>query len=105
MAKEDEIWRIYKDVYKGRWIRVSVDGTQRIGILRDAKYDYISLYPCIIAETLELKGDDLELRLEKETPTMISMPIRTIEPISEEFVKKFLEKYPIRWDSNQLSLF
>jgi hypothetical protein len=105
MTNADKPWEIYTENYKDKWVRISVDGQTRIGILKSADYNLITLRPSVISETLILANDALELRLETETPMIISMPIRTIEPISEEFVKKFMEKYPIKWNDNQLSLF
>ena len=46
----------------------------------------------------------LELRIENSMPLVISMPIRVIEPVSENYVKTLLKRYLIKHDDNQLDL-
>lgn len=105
MAKGKEIWDIYNQLYKGKWVRISIDGQTRLGVMDEAKYEYISLLPSVIIENLSLEDKTLELRLEKDIPMIISMPIRTIEPISENFVRKFLKEYSTKNDNQEELLF
>ena len=105
MTKQDKPWELYEQLYKNKWVRVSVDGISIIGVLSKANYENITLQPFIQHETISINDKELELRLEKDIPIVISMPIKVISPINEGFVKEFLKRYPIKHDSNQEELF
>jgi hypothetical protein len=105
MASENKLWEVYKKYYLNRWVRIHKDGTTKHGVLRDATFDYIILQPSVVNETVSNEDKSLEIRLENDTPSIISMPVSVIEPLSEDYVRKSLKRYPIKSDDNQLSLF
>jgi len=102
--EKDKPWELYNKCYKDRWVRISTDGISRIGVLSESNYDYIILQPFLANETVSQEEKSLELRIENSIPLVISMPIRVIEPVSENYVKTLLKRYLIKHDDNQLDL-
>ena len=99
------IYNQYNENYQGNWVRVRTTPTNptAIGILQDADFESITLQPSLIDETLD--NNKLELRLQTEKPTIVSMPVDRVEPLNKSYVEELLKKYPVKHDDNQLELF
>ena len=101
----DPIKTKYKE-YFDKWVRIyGHNGSNKIGVLKDADSNWINLNPSLINESLGNDQKDWKYRLEHKLPTIMkSVLIETIEPLSDRFIKELLERYPTKEDS-QLSLF
>ena len=101
----DQVQKQYEK-YLGSWVRIRTHNGANptsIGIIKEVTYDFISLEPSLVDETLN--DSKLELRLQTKLPTTVSMPIDRIESLTENYVKGLLKRYPITYDHNQIELF
>ena len=67
------IYDQYEENYKETWVRVRPNNGNptAVGVLQKADFEGIILQPSLVDETLS--NGKLELRLQKEKPTIISM--------------------------------
>ena len=91
----DKVKEVYKQYIGNGWVRVVTNNGNFLGKIKDADFERVLLSPAISRETIGLKQEDCELRLEEKMPTTITSGIIGIEPLSENYVLNLLKTYPV----------
>jgi len=84
--------------YRGSWIRLTLTNSHtRMGLIDHGDFNEILLKPVLVQETVGNKSEDLEIRLERNTPTTIfTKDVLIIESLSQEYIDNLLRTYPIK---------
>jgi len=94
--KMDKVKELYNQYIGKGWVRLITNNGNLIGKIKDANFERVLLSPQIIRETVGIKPDDNEVRLEEKIPTLITSGITGIEPLSENYILRLLETYPVK---------